>query len=177
MAETTPPKLCDAKPGATLHPLGPIVYRVAAKRPTGARIIAAIMFSGCIALVGVGIWLEPDPAGLGTHEQFGLPPCTMVMLVGYPCPTCGMTTAFAHAVRGELFSAFQAQPAGLAFALATIVAGGVSLSVLLTGRVWAVNWYRVPQSRVVLAVALIILAGWGYKVGVGVLTGSLPAGR
>lgn len=177
VADETPPKLCNAKPGATVHPLGSIVYRVAARQPAGARVVATLVLVVCVALVSVGVWLKPNPSGLGTHEQFGLPPCTMVILVGYPCPTCGMTTAFAHAVRGELLSAFNAQPAGLAFALATIVAGGVSLSVLLTGKVLAVNWYRVRQTHVALAAVLIVLGGWGYKVAVGAWTGSLPMER
>ena len=174
LAEMTLRKPCDPKPGAAFHPLGPIVYSVAARRPSAARLAAALVFIGCVALLAVGIWLEPNPTGLGTHQQFGLPPCTMVMLVGYPCPTCGMTTAFAYAVRGELLLAFNAQPAGFALAVATVVAGAISLSVILSGKVWAVNWYRVPPTRVVLAVVLVVLGGWGYKVAFGVLTGSLP---
>jgi hypothetical protein len=135
---------------------------------------AVLVLLGCTALLAIGAWLRPDPSGMGTHRQFGLPPCTMVVLVGYPCPTCGMTTAFAHAVRGELLAAFNAQPAGLAFALATVVAAAVSLSVIFTGKVWAVNWYRVPPVRLVIGAVLLILGGWGYKILLGLLTGALP---
>lgn len=101
----------------------------------------------------------------------------MVMLVGYPCPTCGMTTAVAHAVRGELRSAFRAQPAGLALALAVVVAAGVSLGVVVSGKVWALNWYRVSPARVVLGVLLLVLGGWIYKLVTGVVSGTLPLGR
>jgi hypothetical protein len=75
-----------------------------------------------------------------------------------------MTTAFAHAVRGDLVSAFHAQPAGLFLAVATAVVGLAAMSVLMTGRAWAVNWYRLRPARVGVAVALIFLAGWAYKV-------------
>ena len=83
-----------------------------------------------------------------------------------------MTTAFAHAVRGELFSAFHAQPAGLFLALATMVIGLVAASVLITGHVWALNWYRVRPARVGAVVALIFLGGWAYKLVVSLADGS-----
>ena len=170
------PNTTGVKPGATLHPLGPIVYRVAARRPAAARAVAVVVFAGCVALLSAAVWLTPDTRGLGTHEQLGHPPCTVVLLTGYPCPTCGMTTAFAHTVRGELLSAFRAQPAGLAMALATIVTACVSLSVVLSGRVWTVNWYRVSPARVTLALILLILGGWICKLTVGLMAGTLPVG-
>ena len=162
------------KPGTTFHPLGPVLYRVSAKRPATARLVAVIVLCGCATLLWFAGRVQPHPAGLGTHQQFGLPPCSVVMLIGYPCPTCGMTTAFAHTVRGELFTAFNAHPGGLIFALATIVALSVSLSVLVTGRVWAVNWYRVSPTLLTLAIVLILVGGWGYKLVAGKISGTLP---
>jgi hypothetical protein len=150
---------------------------VAANRPFAARTGALVVLAGCVALIGVGAWLKPNPSGIGTHQQFGLPPCTMVLAVGYPCPTCGMTTAFAHAVRGRFLQSFHAHPAGFAFALAVFAAGAISINVIVTGRVWSVNWYRIPPVRVVVAVVLLIAGGWIYKLVVGVLSGALPIGR
>ncbi len=167
----------DTKPGATLHPLGPMVYRVAARSPAAARAAAAVVLACCVALLAAAVWLSPSGAGIGTHEQLGFPPCTMVMMTGYPCPTCGMTTAFSHTVRGHLIAAFHAQPAGLAFALAVVAAGVLALSTLLTAKVWSVNWYRVPPARVVLIVVLLVAGGWGYKLLTGILTGDLPVRR
>lgn len=153
------------------------MYRLEARRPIAARLIAAAVFIGCVGLMALAAYLQPDPRGIGTHQQLGFPTCTMVMLVGYPCPTCGMTTAFAHTVRGELISAFRAQPAGLALALATILAASVSLGVAATGKVWVVNWYRISPARVTLLVVLVVLGGWIYKIAAGLLMGTLPAGR
>lgn len=167
----------EARPGSTLHPLGPVVYRIAASRPGKARLAAAAVFLGCSVLITLAAWLTPDESGLGSHRQLGFPPCSMITLVGYPCPTCGMTTAFAHSLRGELLSAFHAQPAGLALALATVLAASIALSVLVTGKVWAVNWYRVSPTRVALAAVLLVLGAWGYKLAVGVITGTLPLVR
>ena len=170
------PRLSKPKPGTTIHPLGPVLYRVPARRPLTTRLTAAMLLIGCAALLWLAGRVEPHPAGLGTHEQYGLPPCSLVVLTGYPCPTCGMTTAFAHTVRGELWAAFNAHPGGFAFGLATIIALSVSLSVLITGKVWRVNWYRVSPARVTLAIALIWLGGWGYKLAVGLISGKLPIG-
>lgn len=160
-----------------VHPLGPLFYRIEPRRPIPARIVASLVFFGCVGFLGLAAWLIPDPSGVGSHQQLGFPPCTMMVLTGYPCPTCGMTTAFAHTVRGELGSAFHAQPAGLVLALGTIFAAGISLGVLITGKVWAVNWYRVSPARVTLVMMLLLAFGWAYKVVTGVLDGTLPVGR
>lgn len=128
-----------------------------------------------MGVLGLAFWLTPDPSGMGTHEQLGLPPCSLVVMTGYPCPTCGMTTSFSNVVRGHVFAAFQAQPAGLALAAITIVVFLGALRALLFGRVWRVNWYRVSPMWVALGVVAIILLGWGYKVAIGVWGGTLPA--
>ena len=73
--------------------------------------------------------------------------------------------------------AFHAQPTGMLLALATAAAAALSLGVLFTGKVWAVNWYRLPPSRVGIILVVALLAGWGYKVAAGVVSGSLPVGK
>ena len=65
--------------------------------------------------------LEPDPRGFGTHQRLGLPPCTFRALFDIPCPGCGMTTCFAHFVRGNLLQALRANVGGLALALVCAV--------------------------------------------------------
>ena len=54
----------------------------------------------------------------------------MVVVWGLPCPTCGMTTAFAHTVRGRWLAAARAQPAGFVAAIATALLAGVSAELL-----------------------------------------------
>jgi hypothetical protein len=157
-----------------MHPNGPFFYRVVARRAVVARLIAACVVFVCAAVLGLASFLQPNPAGLGTHKQLGLPSCSAVVLSGYPCPTCGITTAFAHTVRGEFISAFAAHPGGLIFALATVVAFSVSLGVLFTGKVWTINWYRVSPARVSVLIVVVLLGGWGFKVVEGVLSGTLP---
>ena len=151
-------------PGVVQHPLGQIVYRVRADRPVRARLIALVVLAGCVTVLSAAVFLHPDASGVGTHEQLGLAPCAAIVMFGVPCPTCGMTTAFSHTVRGELWSAFTAHPAGLLLALATVAATGLSLGVVVTGKVWRLNWYRIPPTRITVAVLMIVLGGWAYKI-------------
>lgn len=64
--------------------------------------------------------LSPSSRGYGTHQQLGLPPCSIQVLFGIPCPSCGMTTSFCWFVRGEVLNSARANLAGLY--LATICA-------------------------------------------------------
>ena len=166
-----------ARPSTVNHPLGPRLYLVAIRNPVRGRLLAALVFGCAAGVLGIAMWLRPDQSGLGTHQQLGRPPCSLVVMTGYPCPTCGMTTSVSHAVRGELLSSFHAQPAGLVFAAACVLAVALSLGVLVTGNVWVVNWYRVSPARVVLFVVLLLLGGWAYNVVAGLLTGSLSIWR
>ena len=88
----------------------------------------------------------------------------MPLIFGIPCPTCGMTTAFAHFVRGELTASFHAQPAGCAIAVGLSALMIVGLVGLLTGRTWSVNWYRVRPGLVAAIVVGVLLLGWAYKL-------------
>ncbi|MCH7813425.1 MAG: DUF2752 domain-containing protein [Planctomycetes bacterium] len=167
----------EARPAAkSTHPLGPACYRLAAANPTRTRGGALLVVVGCLAVLGLARTLAPDARGLGTHRGLGLPECGLVRAVGYPCPTCGMTTAFALTVRGHWLAAFRAQPAGLLVCLATLVALGLAVSTLITGTCWRINWYRVSPTRVVLVAAGLLLTGWAYKIVSGLWDGSLPLG-
>lgn len=66
--------------------------------------------------------LTPDSRGLGTHEQLGLAPCWIHQRTGIICPSCGMTTAWSHALRGELLPAIQTNLGGTLLCLVALVA-------------------------------------------------------
>ena len=70
--------------------------------------------TGCVLLgmLATAIWLTPSPSGQGTHQQLGLPPCTIWAWYGFRCPSCGMTTAWSHVVRGQVLAACRANVGG-----------------------------------------------------------------
>ena len=128
------------------------------------RLIGAAVAIACAGVLGVAAWLEPSAGGLGTHESLGLPPCGWITTMDLPCPTCGMTTAFAHAADGRLLAAFHAQPLGALLALATAMALLAGAHVALTGsrleRVLARLWGR----RAGWVLAGVVVGAWLYKV-------------
>jgi hypothetical protein len=154
------------------HVLGPLLIRV----PCAGR--AARLWAGVRGLAGFGLLalaacLSPDPRGVGTHTHLGLPPCGLMLLWGVPCPTCGMTTAFAHTVRGHWLAACRTQPAGFLAAVATAVYAAVSAATVASGRQWRVNWYRVRPARVVTIIVAIVLLAWAYRIAVALTWGPL----
>lgn len=159
---------------ASRHPLGPLAAVVRPVRLWFARLMAGATLCGASALLGIAARLDPSPEELGSHVQLGLASCALIAYVGYPCPTCGMTTAFAHMVHGRMLAAFRAQPAGLVLAIGTVAAACAAIGVLATGKVLRINWYRISPTIAVLGVVGLVLIGWAYKLAAGVLSGSLP---
>lgn len=126
------------------------------------RLILGVVTAVGLVLLALAIYLKPDPRGYGTHEQLFLLPCGFYKVTGLPCPTCGMTTAYANMARLQLGPAFRAQPFGsLLFLLSTGSALG-SLFCLAAGRqvlhrIEAMSW-RWPAYFLVTAFILSWLA-------------------
>lgn len=140
-------------------------------RRSGAAAVAV----ACAALLIVAARLQPSPAGYGTHTQLGDGPCGLLVVTGLPCPTCGMTTAFAHAVRGRWLRALYAQPAGFVLALASAATALLAGRCALTGRFPDLERWGFGPQRLFLALLVLLIAGWAFKLAVGILDGSLPA--
>jgi hypothetical protein len=127
--------------------------------PVGLPVAAAGRW--LLAILGVSLLggfllaaqLDPDPRGYGTHQRLGLPECSFRMLFNRPCPGCGMTTSFAHFVRGQWVASARANPAGLLMAvMCMLLVPWCGLSLWL-GRLW---WVDDPWP-----VAAYLLGGWG----------------
>jgi hypothetical protein len=117
-----------------------------------------------ITLLLVAVYVQPASEGIGTHQQLGLPQCGWILAANIPCPTCGMTTAWSHTVRGEFPSAFLAQPMGMLLAIGTMcvaVGGGISA---MTGYSFNGMLYRFAPSKVFIVIAIVTLASWGLKI-------------
>ena len=99
-----------------------------------ARWSHALLLLGVLVMVAVGLYLTPDPAGHGTHQQLGLPPCTIFYLTGRPCPSCGLTTSVSAILHGQLALAWRANPTGFLIVAAAGAVALNSLFALLWGR-------------------------------------------
>ena len=152
-----------------------------AARPLGrafpVRLWAGLLLLGSAGVLALGAYLRPDPRGFGTHTQLGTGPCGMLIMTGYPCPTCGMTTAFAHTVRGQWLRAFWAQPAGFVLAVGTIVATGVAAWTLVRGRWPRVQIPALSPYRLFAGLLVLLLGSWVFKIVAGLVAGTLPYPR
>lgn len=147
-----------------VHPLGPVWFFTPMEYSRWGRFWAGVIGGGCAAVLIIAALLSPSPAGTGTHHQLGLPPCGFQLMVHVPCPTCGMTTSFAHAVRGQWLQAARAQLGGLVLAIACVAVMMLSGYATATGRKFVVNWYRVNPANVVWGVAMFFVAAWVLKI-------------
>jgi hypothetical protein len=116
------------------------------------------------AVLGIALRLRPDLRGYGTHEQLGLPPCAFYATTGRPCPSCGMTTAFAWSVRGRLDRAWRANPAGSLLALACAALIPWLLSCAALGRPWGARSLEGPLITLLVAIVAFGLAAWTIRL-------------
>ncbi len=138
-----------------------------AKLSLRLRLFLAATGAALTALLAVAVVLRPSPLGHGTHQQLGLPPCTFEVLFHRRCPSCGMTTAWAHVVRGQWIRAARANMGGTLLALAAIVAAPWALVCAALGR--AYRW--LPSERAMVGAGLgflgLTLAEWAWRLWAG----------
>jgi hypothetical protein len=127
------------------------------------RMLAVFLAVASGGLLAVAWGLKPAAAGFGTHEALGLPPCSWPARFGLPCPSCGMTTAFAYAAKGDLLASFAAQPMGCILALLTGMTLVGSLWTLATGRTLWPAYGTMWNARGLWFLGLVALLAWGYK--------------
>ncbi len=111
-----------------MPPLPPPPAAATYIRPTWfERVLAGFVTTvGCLAFTIAAI-IEPynssgSPQTHGTHRQLGLPPCILLSTCGFPCPSCGMTTAVSLLVHGDPAAALRANWAGAFLGGAGLVA-------------------------------------------------------
>ena len=127
-----------------------------------SRFAAGVLALGILAVLSTAAFLTPDQRGHGTHESLGLPECGWIVAFDRPCPTCGMTTAFAHAAEGQYLTAFQTQPMGtlLALTAATLFWAFASIALRATN-LWPEIALLTNPRAVWTAVTALALA-WAY---------------
>ncbi len=131
---------------------------------TTTRVNLAFVGIGLLVVWAIARGLEPSPSGLGTHQQMGLPPCTFRLVFNMRCPSCGMTTSWAHLARGNLWAALRANSGGAVLGLLSMVVAPWSCWTAWrghAGRTWPSDWFLLI---VALAVGGVTVADWLSKI-------------
>lgn len=126
--------------------------------------MAGVLAGACLSLLLVATSLAPSVDGHGTHTQLGLKSCAWASLFDMPCPSCGMTTAFAHAAEGSFTASMAAQPMGFILAIGTAIVFWGALHVALFGSAvgqFAIQMVR-PSTLWIFGGAAA--AAWAYKI-------------
>ena len=131
--------------------------------PVWDRVCALIVLGLGAFLTYLLAQVTPDPRGYGTHEQLGMMACGWPDAMGYPCPTCGATTAACYLVHLSPVQAVITNPFGAALA-----AVGLWLAVwaglcLAAKRSFLDPLVRLPFGSIMLWTLLLFLGSWGYK--------------
>ncbi len=136
----------------------------AARASSTDRLLAAIGALACLALLAVAAGLSPSSDGHGTHTQLGMPRCSWVITFDKPCPTCGMTTAFAHAAEGEMLASARVQPAGFLLAVGAAAAFWTLLHTAVFGSRAARLFRPLWTPRWIAAAGGVLVLAWVYKL-------------
>jgi hypothetical protein len=135
-----------------------------ASLPRFARCFAALLGLGPLLLLGVAMSLRPSEAGLGTHQQLGLPPCSMRVIFGIRCPACGMTTSWSYFTRGQWWQSVSANPGGFLLAVYCIPFAACCFFAAAKGRLPQVA----TQNAMIfglLVIAIVSVAHWLARLG------------
>lgn len=91
-------------------------------------------------------------------------PCGWVVAFDKPCPTCGMTTAFAHAADANLWQSAKTQPMGMLLAVGSAGVFWGAAHVAATGSRLGRVGATMLGGRSLWVLAGLSAAAWAYKV-------------
>lgn len=145
----------------------PIIFTPPVERQTigwSGRLFALALALAALAVLATAVLIKPAPRGMGTHLQLGFKRCDFLRTTGLPCPSCGMTTSFAHFVRGQWLGSLYVQPMGFVLALGC---GGMFWAGLYTA-ITASPLHRlgrqVPSLVLIPALLGFAICAWGWKI-------------
>jgi hypothetical protein len=138
--------------------------RVSGPELRRARRLWVLLGTAAVFVIGVARALVPDPSGLGTHAQLGLPPCVFHALTSWPCPACGLTTSFAHMARWDVAAAVASHSLGAPLFFVTIAVVPLSVAGTACGWPFGATWRSWRLPRALLWAAAAFLVAWVVRV-------------
>lgn len=124
----------------------------------------AVLALGCLFTLCVAAWLKPNPTGMSTHVGLHLQPCEFLNRTGLPCPSCGMTTSFAHFARGNLAGSFYVQPMGCLLAILAAATFWISGYIAVTGRPVQRMFRLLPTKYLLFSFLTFAMVAWVWKI-------------
>ena len=123
------------------------------------RLLALFAGLATISLLVVARILSPSQQGLGTHQQLGLPPCSMRVMFEIRCPGCGMTTSWSHFTRGQWLQSLQANTGGFLLACIAVLVAWLAARTVRTGELPSLRtqqWF----TYTLIGVIVVTLLEW-----------------
>jgi len=128
------------------------------------RIQLGCAAGGLIAILALAAWLRPDPNGMGTHTQLGLPPCTLSSLTGLRCPGCGMTTSWALVMDGDFETALGTNLGGTLLCCLSMISSPWLLAMAISGQRSRDGWFTWFAMLGVAAALGIAIIEWIWRL-------------
>jgi hypothetical protein len=132
--------------------------------PRSTRLVWTAVAVALLIVLALARWVDPDPSGMGTHVQLGLPPCGFLELTGLPCPTCGLTTSFAHMARLQFTAALSAHWIGPPLFALTAITVALAAWGVATARPFATVMKRLRVVRLLAIIAAAAVLLWLLRV-------------
>lgn len=128
------------------------------------RTVWLVLLCTAVSVLVIARVLTPAASGVGTHEQLGLPPCGILALTGWPCPACGLTTAFAHLAHLQPIASVSANPMGVPLFLATLFFVPVAIRALWRGQTVIAFIDAIEADKWALRFVVAALVVWGARL-------------
>lgn len=104
---------------------------------------------------------DGNPLRMASHQSLGMPPCRFKDMTGMPCPSCGMTTSFAHLVRGDVWNSVRANWVGTGLAVFCALLIPWCLVSAVRGRYLWVRRIEAALAFLVGVFTVFMLGRWG----------------
>ncbi len=128
------------------------------------RAVWTVLLCTALAVLVTARLLTPAASGVGTHEQLGLPPCGILAWTGWPCPACGLTTAFAYLAHFDPLASVHANPMGVPLFLATLLFVPAAMRALWRGQTVMAFIDAIEADKWALRFVVAALAVWGMRL-------------
>jgi hypothetical protein len=156
-------KLSTTELAVNRRPIGPSPQSLNSRQAFRLRLAAIVFAIVPLSALGVASQLTPSSAGLGTHQQLGLPPCSMRLIFGIRCPGCGMTTSWTHFAQGNWLASLQTNVGGFLLAIFALWIAFLAICAAFSGQPPSEATQKLIAITASGIIAISILQ-WGYRL-------------